>query len=77
MWSKVKTYDKETRETFNICDIPKNFFEAATKETFKPAKKTLSIKVNLRFLIIKLLMLNYWPKQMEKLTAAVKIFLFT
>ena len=24
---------------FNICDLPKNFFEVAYKKTFKPTKK--------------------------------------
>ena len=41
-----------------LCDLPKNFLEAATKE-------------NLRFYQRKS-RYNYWSSQMEKLIAAVK-----
>ena len=35
MWSKAKKQDKETTETFNTWDLPKNFFKAATKENLR------------------------------------------
>ena len=31
----TKTHDKKTPETFNTCDLPKNFFAAATRENFQ------------------------------------------
>ena len=32
MGTPPKNHDKETPETFNICNLPKYFFEAAAKE---------------------------------------------
>ena len=43
------------------------------KKTFEPTKENQNIEENLQVLIIKLLTLNYWFNQMEKLIAAVKI----
>ena len=35
-WNKVKkNNDKETPKTFNICDLPKNFLDAASKENIE------------------------------------------
>ena len=32
MGTPPKNHDKETPETFNICNLPKYFFEAAAKQ---------------------------------------------
>ena len=61
---------------FNTGDLPKNFFEAVTKKPSKLPKKTQILKKICEFLLITLLTLvDYWSNQMEKLIAAVKIFL--
>ena len=38
---------KETLETLHIYDLPRNFFEAAAKETFKPNKENPNMEENL------------------------------
>ena len=59
-----------------MCDLPKNFFEAVTKE--KPQTYQRKSRYERKPVLIKLLTLcNYWSNQMEKLIAAVKIFLLT
>ena len=74
-WYKKSKEVKETPEFFNICNLPNNFFEKATKKAFKLTKENQNIEEN-RVLLIKLLMLfNFWFNQMEKLIAAVKFFL--
>ena len=57
--------------------LPKNFFEAATKER-KSSNLPKKTQIWKRPMLIKLLTLfSYWSNQMEKLIAAVKIFLLT
>ena len=64
---------RHTKEP-NICDIPKNFLEAATKENLRNYQR--KSRYERKPVLIKLLTLfSYWSNQMEKLTAAVKIFL--
>ena len=46
-------------------------------KTSKPTKENPNFEENLGVLMIKLLTFNYWTNQMEKLIAAVKIFLMT
>ena len=59
-----------------IHDLPKNFLEAATKENLRTYQR--KSRYERKPVLIKLLTLfNYWSNQMEKLIAAVKIFLLT
>ena len=65
---------KHQRRYIYICDQTKNIFEAARELSNLPKniqiwKKTCANKVITLF--------NYWSNQMEKLIAAVKIFLLT
>ena len=45
--TKVKYHDKETPEIFNICDLPNNFLEAATKKILRSTKENRNIEKNL------------------------------
>ena len=57
-----------------ICRLPKNFFEAATKENIRTYQK--KSKYGRKPLFINLLKFsNYGSNQVKKLIAAVKIFL--
>ena len=59
-----------------MCDLTKNVFEAAVKENLLTYQR--KVKYGRKPVVIKLLTLfNYWSNQMEKLIAAVKIFLLT
>ena len=64
---------------FYICDQVNNIFEAATKgHTENLTTYQRKFRYERKPLLIKLLTLfNYWSNQMEKLIAAVKIFLLT
>ena len=59
-----------------ICDLPNNFFEAATKENLQTYQRK-SIYRRKPVMMKLLTLFNYLSNQMEKLTAAVKIFLLT
>ena len=39
-YKKGKGADKETPKAFNMCHLPRNFIQAATKETFEPSSLT-------------------------------------
>ena len=68
--------EKHLKRYIYICDLPKNFLEAATKENLQTYQG--KSRYERKSVLIKLLRLfNYWSKQMEKLIAAVEIFLFT
>ena len=59
-----------------ICDLPNTFFEAATKENLQTYQR--KSRYRRKPGVMKLLTLfNYLSNQMEKVTAAVKIFLLT
>ena len=61
---------------FYVCDLPKNFFEAAIKINIRTYQR--KSKNGRKPVLIKLLMLfDYWSNQIEKLNAAVQIFLLT
>ena len=67
---------KKTLVTLYTCDLPKNFLEAATKKNFRIYQR--KSRYERKIMLIKLSRLfNYWSNQIEKLIAAVKIFLFT
>ena len=67
---------KKHLKTFNICDLPKYFVKQLLKETLRTYQKTPEILKKTCVLLIKLLTLfNYWSNQMEKVIAAVNIFL--
>ena len=59
-----------------ICDLPNNFFEAATKENFQTYQRK-SIYRRKPVMMKLLTLFNYLSNQMEKVIAAVKIFLLT
>ena len=59
-----------------MCDLPKNVFEAATKENLQTYQR--KSKCGRKPVLKKLLTLfNYLSNEMEKLIAAFKIFLLT
>ena len=59
-----------------ICDLTKNFFEAAIKENLQIYQR--KSKYGRKTVLMKLLTLfNYWCNEMEKLIASVKAFLLT
>ena len=59
-----------------IYDLSRNFLKIATKENLQTKQR--KSKYGTKPVLIKLLTLfNYWSNQMERLTAAVKIFLLT
>ena len=59
-----------------MCDLTKNVFEAAVKESLLIYQR--KFKYGRKPVVIKLLTLfNYWSNQMKKLIAAFKIFLLT
>ena len=65
---------KFTRNVY-ICDLPRNFSEAVTKENLQFTKK---IQIWNKACPDKSLMwFNYWFNQMEKHIAAAKIFWLT
>ena len=47
-----KKHDKETPETLNTCDLPKNFFETATKENLQTYQRKAKYWKKLRVLMI-------------------------
>ena len=49
---KSKEKYKEIQEIFSICDLPKYYFEAATKEKLWTNKVNPNIEKNLRVLVI-------------------------
>ena len=58
----------------NIYDLPRNFLETATKENLQTKQR--KSKYGRKHVLIKLLTLfHYWSNQMEKVIAAVEIFL--
>ena len=60
----------------DICELPKNFLKAATKENLQTYQR--KPKYGKKPVLIKLLkMFNYWTNQIEKLITAVKILLLT
>ena len=59
-----------------ICDLPNNFFEAATKENLQIYQRK-SIYRRKPVMMKLLTLFNYLFNQMEKVIAAVKIFLLT
>ena len=59
-----------------ICDLPNNFFEAATKENLQTYQRK-SIYRRKPVMMKLLTLFNYLSNQMEKVIAAVKIFLLT
>ena len=66
----------ETLETLYLYDLPKNVFEAATKENIQTQER--KSKYERKPVLIKVLALfNYWCNQMEKFIATVKMFLVT
>ena len=60
-WSKLKkNHDKETPKTFSICDLLKDFFEAAPKENLrnyqrKPKHCRKSVSSNDKVISVQLL----------------------
>ena len=61
---------------FYVCDLPKNLFETATKINIRTYQR--KSKIGRKPVLIKLLTLfDYWSSQMEKLNAAIQIFLLT
>ena len=59
-----------------IYDLSRNFLKIATKENLQTKQR--KSKYGTKLVLIKFLTLfNYWSNQMERLTAAVKIFLLT
>ena len=59
-----------------IFDLPNNFFEAATKENLQTYQRK-SIYRRKPVMMKLLTLFNYLSNQMEKVIAAVKIFLLT
>ena len=59
-----------------ICDLPNNFFEAATKENLQTYQRK-SIYRRKPVMMKLLTLFNYLSNQMEKVIAGVKIFLLT
>ena len=59
-----------------ICDLPNNFFEAATKENLQTYQRK-SIHRRKPVMMKLLTLFNYLSNQMEKVIAGVKIFLLT
>ena len=73
---KKGNYDKETPEHLYIRELPKNAFEAVTKENLQNYQ--IKPKYGRKSVLIKLLTLfDYSSDEMEKFVAAVKIFLLT
>ena len=68
--------DKYTPEALHICDLSENISEAATKENLQTYQRKSNY--GRTPVLIKLLtLLDYWSNQMEKLIAAIKIFIRT
>ena len=55
----------------------RTFLKQLLKKTFETTKESPKIEENLQVLMMKLLIFNNWSSEMEKLIAAVKIFLLT
>ena len=55
-----------------MCDLPKNFFETATKENVRTYQR--KSKCGRKTVLTELLMLfNYWSDQVEKLAHMIEI----
>ena len=78
MWSEVtKSWLRNTRE-LQCTTYQRTFLTQLLKKTFEPAIEDPTIKENLCFIDKAInIFLDYWSNQMEKLIAAVKIFLLT